>query len=303
MIRPNLFLVGHPRSGTGTWDGLLQSHPDIFMSTKELHYFGSDLKFNDPPRSLQNYLSYFPKTSQYKYLGDSSTWYLISETAAQEIYDFCPEAKIIISLRDPVSWLHSLHAHQYFSAYEDEPDFAKALSLEDIRYDSPELCPTTYPQMGVFYRRLVQYDLQVKRFLDVFGPDQVHVSFLHQSKSNIEQQWNELLSFLNLSKDYPQKEQSLEGNKKQRNANHVHRSRKLQKWLKSSPRRSILFGMQQPLIPTTRLMLRFLRKINMKNQKRKPLDSQIEQTLRHEFVPVIERLENILQQDLSIWKP
>ena len=95
----------------------------------------------------------------------------------------------------------------------------------------------------------------------------------------------------------------MEGNKKQRNANHVHRSRKLQKWLKSSPRRSILFGMQQPLIPTTRLMLRFLRKINMKNQKRKPLDSQTEQTLRHEFVPVVERLEDILQKDLSIWKP
>ena len=42
------------------------------------------------------------------------------------------------------------YAHQYFSAYEDEPNFAKALSLEDIRYESPELCPSTYPQMGVF---------------------------------------------------------------------------------------------------------------------------------------------------------
>ena len=30
------------------------------------------------------------------------------------------------------------------------PVFAKALSLEDIRYESPELCPSTYPQMGVF---------------------------------------------------------------------------------------------------------------------------------------------------------
>ena len=69
---------------------------------------------------------------------------------------------------------------QYFSAYEDEPNFAKnAFSLEDIRYESPELCPSTYPQMGVFYRRLVQYDVQVKGFLDVFGPDQVHI-FYHQ---------------------------------------------------------------------------------------------------------------------------
>ncbi len=303
MIQPNLFLVGHPRSGTGTWDGLLQSHPDIFMATKELHYFGRDLEFNDPPRSLENYMSYFSQSGKHRYVGDSSTWYLVSKTAAQEIYDFCPQAKIFISLRDPVSWLHSLHAHQYFSAYEDEPDFAKALSLEKFRYESPELCPTTYPQMGVFYTHLVDYAQQVKRYLDIFGPEQVHISFLFESKNNMEEQWERLLSFLDLPTQYPSRQEALEGNKKQRNANHTHRSRKIQKWLKSSPRRSILFGMQKPLIPSTRFILRGLRKINMTNKKRSPLDPQLEYSLRQDFLPVIEHLEELLTKDLSIWKP
>ena len=61
--------------------------------------------------------------------------------------------------------------------------------------------------------------------------------------------------------------------------------------------------MQKPLIPTTRLMLRFLRKLNMTNQKRIPIDPQLERELRLEFVPVIERLEDVLQRDLSVWKP
>ena len=303
MTFPNLFLIGHPRSGTGTWDGLLQSHPDIFMATKELHYFGQDLEFNDPPRSLENYLSYFPKNKSYTYMGDSSTWYLASDTAAQEIHQFCPHAKIFISLRDPVSWLHSLHAHQYFSAYEDEPDFLKALQLEDIRFQSPELCPKTYPKMGVFYKRLVAYDVQVKRYLDVFGPEQVHISFLFESKVNMEAEWNQLLSFLELSHTYLGKEQALESNKKQRNANHMYRSRKLQKWIKSTPRRSILFGMQKPFIPSTRLILRLLRRMNMTHQKRSTINPQIELELRKEFLPVVERLEDLLQKDLSVWKP
>ena len=150
---------------------------------------------------------------------------------------------------------------------------------------------------------MVDYDKQVKRYLDIFGKEQVHISFLFESKNNMEGQWDRLLSFLDLPTQYPNREEALEGNKKQRNANHTHRSRKLQKWLKSSPRRSILFGMQKPLIPSTRFILRSLRRINMTNKKRTPLDPQLEYTLRQEFLPVIERLEDILKKDLSVWKP
>ena len=191
--------------------------------------------FNDPPRSLDNYLSYFPKDNTCQYSGDSSTWYLASTTAAEEIHQFCPNAKIFISLRDPVSWLYSLHAHQYFSAYEDEKDFHKALQLENIRFESPELCPKTYPKMGVFYRRLVNYDVQVKRYLDIFGHKQVHISFLFESKLNMESEWDRLLSFLGLSRTYQGKEQALESNKKQRNANHIFRSQQLQNGLSLHP--------------------------------------------------------------------
>ena len=59
MKRPNLFLIGHPRSGTGSIDGYLQNHPEIFMGAKELHYFGSDLFYNSPARSFENYIKHF----------------------------------------------------------------------------------------------------------------------------------------------------------------------------------------------------------------------------------------------------
>ena len=57
--RPNYFLVGHPRSGSGQLFTWLDRHPQVFSTKKELHYFGSDLRYFDPPRSLDNYLSYF----------------------------------------------------------------------------------------------------------------------------------------------------------------------------------------------------------------------------------------------------
>ena len=59
MRRPDFFFVGHPRSGSGLLDSFLKGHPDIFMARKELHYFGSDLRYHQPPRSLENYLAHF----------------------------------------------------------------------------------------------------------------------------------------------------------------------------------------------------------------------------------------------------
>ena len=111
MNTPNLFFIGHPRSGTGTLDGYLGAHPGIYMAAKELHYFGSDLQFNVPPRTKENYMSYFTEANGYQYVGESSTWYLCSHTAAAEIKHFSPDAKIIVNLRNPVDWLYSLHSH------------------------------------------------------------------------------------------------------------------------------------------------------------------------------------------------
>ena len=127
MALVNLFVAGHPRSGTGTLDGWLNAHPDIFMGPKELHYFGSDLAFNIPPRSKRNYEKQFQQSQSQPIIGESSTWYLASSKAADEIAEYNPEAKIIISLRNPIDWLHSLHSHQVFAGYEDISDFESAL--------------------------------------------------------------------------------------------------------------------------------------------------------------------------------
>ena len=129
----NLFVAGHPRSGTGTLDGWLNAHPDIFMGPKELHYFGRDLDFNSPPRTQRNYVKQFKGSDKKKIVGESSTWYLASNTAAEEISKYNPKAKIIVSLRNPVDWLHSLHRHQVFAGYEDIANFEVALNAEEER--------------------------------------------------------------------------------------------------------------------------------------------------------------------------
>ena len=301
MTTPNLFLIGHPRSGTGTIDGQLQHHPDIVMSNKELHYFGSDLYYNSPPRSLENYMSYFPTDTKTQYVGESSTWYLASTTAAQEIHSFCPEAKIILSLRNPVDWLYSLHSHMVYAAYEDTADFLQALSKEPERLQG-NLPPNAYPPMGVCYRSLVQYKTQIQRYWNVFGKENVLIVLFDELKRNPELVLDQILRFLELPTEFVGKQQAILGSKKQKNANHSHRSRRLHKWIKSGRRRAILHGTRSESIPGYRLLIRALHKLNTTTQERKPLDTNIRTLLLKEFISQVEELESVLQVDLIHWK-
>jgi hypothetical protein len=301
MTQPNLFLIGHPRSGTGTIDGMLQQHPDIFMATKELHYFGSDLHYNAPPRSFENYINYFPKEESQRYIGESSTWYLASHTAAQEIHSFSPKSKIILCLRNPVDWLYSLHSHMVYAAYEDTPDFAHALDKEQQR-KSGHFPPNAYPPMGVCYRSLVQYVTQIQRYRKVFGKENVLIILFDDLKKNPNSVLTEILTFLDLSTDFTKREEVLLGSKKQKNANHIHRSRRLHQWLKSGRRRAILHGTRKEPFAGVHFAIRALHRLNTTTKERVLIDPILRKELISDFLPQVEELETVLNIDLPAWK-
>jgi len=94
MKKPNLFIVGHPRTGTSALHDALDQHPDIFMSIpKEPVYFAKDLHaesdlFHKKPkyfhfRSEKQYLKIFKQCAHEKIAGESTAVYLYSKMAAK----------------------------------------------------------------------------------------------------------------------------------------------------------------------------------------------------------------------------
>ena len=119
-MKPNLFIVGQPKSGTTALHQFLGQHPEIFMSSiKEPHFFCSDFHLESDRaygkqrffdfRNESAYLQIFAKAEGAEIAGESSTNYLYSQVAAEKIYNFNPDAKIIIILREPAKFLYSLH--------------------------------------------------------------------------------------------------------------------------------------------------------------------------------------------------
>ena len=183
--KPNLFIVGAPKSGTTALWTYLRQHPDIYTAGKdhydsdlpaaggkEYQYFGGDLASNiDTRRSLESYMAVFAPASDERYLLDASPMYLCSELAAVEIAAFSPEARAIAVLRNPVDMMYSLHGEALFQGDEDIVDFEEALGAEDDRRQGKRIPPTCQGALwSLFYRDVARYADQLDRFFDALGP-------------------------------------------------------------------------------------------------------------------------------------
>jgi len=303
MRRPDFFFVGHPRSGSGRLDGYLQGHPDIFMAPKELHFFGSDLEYNEPPRTLDNYLGQFSGAAGQRRVGEASTWYLASVRAAAEMHDFAPEARILVLLRNPVDWLHSLHSHMVFAAYEDITDFSAAIAAEPDRLAGRRLPPSwSIPRGGTLYKSLVDYAAQVQRFYDAFGREQVKVIVFDDFRDQPEQTLDDVLRFLDVQVDFPGRDTVLQSSQRSTNSNRMPRSRRLQAWLKKPPRRALLQDLVDDPFPGAKLLVRGLRRANINYTPRASMPPELRAELVDAFIPRVEALEALLGRSLPRWK-
>ena len=301
MGRPNFFLVGHPRSGSGQLFTWLDRHPEVFSTKKELHYFGSDLRFFEPPRSLENYLSYFKGSQRFARAGDASTWTLFSERAAREIQAFAPDAKIMMLLRNPVDQLHSLHAHFLFRGDEDIPDFRAALDAEADRAAGrqPEP-PWRVPRDCLRYSRMARFAPQVSRFVDTFGQDNVLVMLSEDFRSDPRGTFDRVCTHLGIATRFPGYDRLFETSPRKANSNRQARSRRVRSVLAHPRNYRVLEGVDRGL-PGHQLVLRALRRWNKEFVPRARMDPALRRELQDRFRPWIDETAALIDRDLSHW--
>ena len=213
MNKPNLFLVGQPKSGTTALHDFLGQHPEIYMaSIKEPHFFCQDFHQESDRyhqkrlffdfREQDSYLKLFAPANSAKILGESSTNYLYSEVAAREIYNFNPESKIVIILREPVDFLYSLHSHYVKFTEENEEDFARALVLESLRTQGKAVSPRVTSPSYLYYSQRIKYYQQVKRYYDLFEPSQIKIILFEDFKQDNAKVYREILDFLGVDTNF-----------------------------------------------------------------------------------------------------
>lgn len=179
----NLFVVGAMKAGTTSFSDMLAQHPEIYMSPiKEPHYFLESLPKNiyEPSRFF-NLETYFEKDfpnqlhianlknanhykklfslakPEHKYLVEASTGYLHDPNSASNIYNYNPNAKIIILLRDPLK--------RAFSQYKMDlglgrttKSFQKIMEEELNCYENGTLSNWSYLGMSLYAKNVERYN-------------------------------------------------------------------------------------------------------------------------------------------------
>ena len=169
---PNLFVVGAAKAGTTSLWAHLKAHPEIFMAkVKEPHFYSrgglapGQLSVKDP----EEYARLFARGAARRYRGEASPSYLWDESAAARIKRAEPEARILVSLRDPVERAWSSYVMCTSLGLEDRP-FEQALDDELAGGVDIAAQPPPYLARG-------RYAEQLARYLELFGDATILVWF------------------------------------------------------------------------------------------------------------------------------
>ncbi len=208
---PDFFIVGHHKSGTTALYHMLRLHPQIYMpDVKEPSFFLSELparfrkrKSAHRPDTLEEYLSLFAAAGAEQRVGEASASYLWSRTAAAAIAEVQPDARIIAILREPASFLRSLHLQFLRNHAETEKDLRKAIDLEELRHEGEALPRYSTRPQALLYSEQVRYVEQLRRYHAVFPAEQVLVLIYDDYRADNDGTVRRVLRFLDVDDTSP----------------------------------------------------------------------------------------------------
>jgi hypothetical protein len=270
----------------------LRQHPDVFMPLrKEPVYFGADLQKRKPYLDEAGYRELFEPGAGRARRGEATVWYLYSQTAAREIRDFVPDARIIIMLRNPVDMVHSLHSHQLFTANEDIAEFEEALAAEPDRAEGRRLPPGVRRPEGLLYRACGRYAEHVERWLEVWGTEQLKVILYDDLSADAAATYRDTLEFLEVDSSFAPDFSVVNQNK----------------GVRSELLRRITYHPAYVAVtnrlpgPISHAVSRAVKRANIRYAERPRMSAELRARLTAEFAPDVERLSDVIGRDLSAW--
>jgi hypothetical protein len=188
--KPNLFVVGAAKAATTSLWRYLQAHPDVFMARiKEPHFFSHGGVDGIPvAKTEDDYLALFAQAGRAAFRGEASVSYLWDPEAPPALRRWAPDARILISLRDPVERAYS-HYWTHVRIGTERRSFREAVDAELAGHADVASVPPPYVSRG-------HYDEQVAPYLELF--DDVLVLFFEELVADVRSSMRTVFGFLGL---------------------------------------------------------------------------------------------------------
>jgi hypothetical protein len=290
---PNVYLIGAAKSGTSTLYHTLNKHPEItytkikepfFWNDDEMYEKGVEWYIDQYLQGAENYPIRIDGSTRYLYWGDKVTQRLKTVYGDQPL-------KFIAVFRDPVKRAHSFYWHSLYHEAEFRP-LAEAIRDEEVTLEKEWSRLEKKGLMAFGYFRGGCYASMLQPYLERFPREQFLFLLMEDLIHNFDDTLNQVQSFLGVSSF--QKFEPLIANKTK-----ATRHLKLLRWVKNP---SGLKNLLKIVIPTkTRKLMKKKFRSAVKQGEYPPIPPELERELRGRYTEEIQRLEGILDRDLSHW--
>lgn len=313
------FIVGAPRCGTTSLANFLKNHPNVsFPIMKEPHYFAQhDLTGLSYPELVETvegeYLArYFPHShSSAHTAADCSVSYLYAPEQLEPVLRLWPDSRFVITVRDPMQMLPSLHKRLLFLGDETLTRFEDAWAAVPDRAAGRRIPRKCIEPRWLRYDEAGRYATYLERLFATVGRERCLVLLFDDLAADPLGQYRRLCDFLGI----PPLEHTIELTPRRRS--HDVRSIWLQRLLKRPPKpihkylagpyqrkreRNLdgdgsdgaalkaIFGVRKRLLHWNRIPAR-----------RKSIPLKVQQQIRDQLSGEIERLESLIGRDLDHW--
>ena len=209
MKKLDYLLIGVQKGGTTACVTNFNKHKEIFLFSKEIHYFDSDKNYENynyknliQIKCPNNYNKYIEKLKTKSFFGEKTPSYMCFKKSINRIYNYNPNIKLIIILREPISraWSHfNMNLNkQNKTNNENENILFKKKIKENIHLNSGLLDNFIDEISKIDYFMLQRgfYIEQIQYILSKFKRKQIHISISEEILENPSKEYNKIFNFL-----------------------------------------------------------------------------------------------------------
>ncbi|MBD3676023.1 MAG: sulfotransferase [Planctomycetaceae bacterium] len=267
MTLPNFLCIGVQRAATTWLHKCLEAHPDVFVpDEKELHFF--NFHWN---QGIAWYEGHFDSSGDASAVGEITPNYL-HEAPLERICETLPDVRLIVILREPVSRAFSAYRllHEKLGAMT----FQKACETESYLVDQS------------------LYAEKLEQLYSFFPREQVLVALYDEINTDPVGVYQNVCRHLNVKQIPPPPELN-------QTFNHILFPRTQALFSKMHLTWTLDLIKRTPIADTIKRFAKNKQKIRLQQSRN---DDQISPELRRRFDNDIERLETLIERDLSNWK-
>ena len=296
--KPNFIIAGAPKCGTTSMWYYLNQHPDVFLTkVKEPNYFCTDFPGVMKYHHLEDYMGlYCDSKPTHKIKGEASVSYFFSGSAAANIKQLCPDAKILIMLRNPLELLPSLHSQMYFVGDENIKDFEAAWRIGKDRSrlkPVPDCCRCDYL---LDYKELGYLARHLDRYYNIWGKDKIMCVLMDDLKADAPGVVKSVCRFLEI--DDLQVDTTVQNVKKKPRFHFI--SRFVRK-KNSKTTSALVCNFKKAIGAESFNIKKTLRELNRKEVPRETISAAMRSELVEIYTEDVRKLGDMLGRDLNHW--